>query len=75
MCPGVVDLHVEVDLVVHLGPMMLQEYTGDYMSMQEHTVVSDSTQRHAEVYGGIQRDVLDCRGETHLVEHGDASPL
>jgi hypothetical protein len=26
---GVVDLHVEVDLVVHPGPMMLQEYTGD----------------------------------------------
>jgi hypothetical protein len=73
--PGVVDLHVEVDPVVHPGPMMLQEYTGDYMSMQEHIVVSDSTQRHAEVYGGIQRDVLACRGETHLVEHGDASPL
>jgi hypothetical protein len=45
------------------------------MSMQEHTVVSDSSQRHAEVYSGIQRDVLDCREETHLVEHGDASPL
>jgi hypothetical protein len=73
--PGVVDLHVEVDPVVHTGPMMLQEYTGDYMSMQEHTVMSDSTQRHAEVYGRIQRDVLDCREETHLVEHGDSSPL
>jgi hypothetical protein len=73
--PGVVDLHVEVDPVVHPGPVMLQEYTRYYMSMQEHTMVSDSTQRHVEVYGGIQRDVLDCREETHLVEHGDASPL
>jgi hypothetical protein len=73
--PGLVDLHVEVDPVVHPGSMMLQEYTGDYMSMQEHTVVSDSSQRHAEVYSGIQRDALDCREETHLVEHGDSSPL
>ena len=73
--PGVVDLHVEVDPVVHPGPMTLQEYTRDYMGMQEYTVVSDSTQRHAEVYGGIQRDVLDYREETHLVEHGDESPL
>ena len=38
-------------------------------------MVSDSTQRHAEVYSGIQRDVLDCREETHLVEHGGFSPL
>jgi hypothetical protein len=73
--PGVVDLHVEVDPVVHPGSMMLQEYTGDYMSMQEHTVVSDSSQRHAEMYSGIQRGVLACREETHLVEHGDVSPL
>jgi hypothetical protein len=73
--PGVVDLHVEVDPIVLPGSMMLQEYTRDYMGMQEHTVVSDSTQRHAEVYGGIQRDVLDCREETHLVEHGGFPPL
>jgi hypothetical protein len=73
--PGLVDLHVEVDLVVHPRSMMLQEYTGDYMSMQEHTVVSDSSQRHAEVYSGIQRGVLACREETHLLEHGDVSPL
>jgi hypothetical protein len=71
----VVDLHVEIDLIVHLGSMMLQEYTGDYMSMQEHTVVSDSSQRHVEIYSGIQRSVLTCREETHLVEHGDVSPL
>ena len=73
--PGMVDLHVEVDPVVHPGPIMLQEYTRDYMGMQEFTMVSDSTQRHAEVYGGIQRNVLDYREETHLVEHGDSSPL
>jgi hypothetical protein len=73
--PGLADLHVEVDLVVHPGSMMLQEYTGDYMSIQEHTVVSDSSQRYAKVYSGIQRGVLACREETHLVEHGDFSPL
>jgi hypothetical protein len=27
-----------------------------------------------EMYSGIQGDVLDCK-ETHLVEHGDSSPL
>jgi hypothetical protein len=43
--------------------------------MQEHTMVSDSSQRHAEMCSGIQMDVLDCREETHLVEHGDVSPL
>jgi hypothetical protein len=28
-----------------------------------------------EMYSGIQEDALDCREETHLVEHGDSSPL
>jgi hypothetical protein len=73
--PGLVDLHVEVDPVAHLGSLLLQEYTGDCMSMQEHTMMSDSSQRHVEMYSGIQWDALDCREETHLVEHGDASPL
>jgi hypothetical protein len=45
--------------------MMLQEYIGDYMSMHEHTMVSDSSQRHAEMCSGIQRGV----------EYGDVSPL
>jgi hypothetical protein len=58
LCPGVVDLHVEVR---HAGAC--------------RTVVSDSSQRHAEVYSGILRSILACREETHLVEHGDASPL
>jgi hypothetical protein len=72
---GLVDLHVEVDPVVHPGSMMLQEYTGDYMSMQGHTMMSGSSQRHVEVYSGIQGDALDCREETYLGEHGDSSPL
>ena len=55
--------------------MRLQEYTEDYMSMQGHTVMSGSSQRHTEVYSGIQEDVLDCREEMYLVEHGDFSPL
>jgi hypothetical protein len=49
--------------------MRLQVYTGDYMSMKGHTVMSGSSQRHAEV------DALDCREEKYLVEHGDSSPL
>jgi hypothetical protein len=63
----VVDLHIEVDLVVHPEPVMLQGYTGDYISKQEHKMVSGSTQRHAKVHRGIHRDVLDCKEETHLV--------
>jgi hypothetical protein len=72
---GLVDLHIEVDPVVHPGSMMLQVYTRDYMSMQGHTGMSGSSQRHEEVYSGIQRDALDCREEMYLVEHGDSSPL
>jgi hypothetical protein len=44
------------------------------MSMSEHTILSDSSQGHAEMYGGIQRGVLPCREETHLGEHADATP-
>jgi hypothetical protein len=55
--------------------MRLQVYTADYMSMQGHTMMSVISQRHAEVYSGIQGDALDCREETYLVEHGDSSPL
>jgi hypothetical protein len=51
--PGLADLHVEVDPIVHPGSMLLQKYTRDYMSMQEHTVASDSSQRHAKMYSGI----------------------
>jgi hypothetical protein len=70
-----IDLHVEVDIVVHPGSMMLQGYTGDYLSMQEHTVVIDDSQRHAEVYNEIQRGVLMSREETNFGEHVDALPL
>jgi hypothetical protein len=66
--PRAVDLYVEGDPVVHPGSTMQHEYTGDDMSMLEHTMVSDSSQRHVEVYGGIQRGVLPCREETHLGE-------
>jgi hypothetical protein len=37
------DLHVEVDPVVNPRSMRLQVYTGDYMSMQGHTVMSGSS--------------------------------
>jgi hypothetical protein len=73
--PGLVDLHVEDDPVVHQGSMMLQVYTGDHMSMQGHTVMSGSLQRHTEVYNGIQGDALNGREEMYSVEHGDSSPL
>jgi hypothetical protein len=73
--PRVVDLQVEVDPVVRPGSMMQQQYTGDDMSMQGHTVMSDSSQRHAETCSQIQMDVLDCREETHLGEYADFTPL
>jgi hypothetical protein len=37
--------------------------------------MSDSSQRHSEMYGGIQRGVLWGREETHLGEHAGATPL
>jgi hypothetical protein len=68
------DLHVEVDPTVCPGSMMQHESMGDDMSMSEHTVLSDSSQVPAEMYGGIQRGVLPCREETHLGEHANANP-
>ena len=50
---GVVDLHVEVDPVAHPRSMMRHESTGDDMSMSEHIVMSDSSQRHVEMYDEI----------------------
>jgi hypothetical protein len=35
----------------------------------------DHSQRHVEMYGGIQRGVLPGREETHLGEHAGATPL
>jgi hypothetical protein len=54
---------------------MQHEFAGDDRCMPEHTVMSDSSQRHAEMYGGIQRGVLPGREETHLGEHAGATPL
>jgi hypothetical protein len=72
---GVVDLHIEIDPAVRPGSVMQHEFAGDDRSMPEHTVMSDSSQRHAEMYGGIQRGVLPGREETHLGEHAGATPL
>jgi hypothetical protein len=73
--PRAVDLHVEVNPAVCPGSMMQHEYTGDDMSMTEHKVISDSSQVHAEMYGGIQRGVLPYIEDTHLGEHAEATPL
>jgi hypothetical protein len=70
-----VDLHVEVDPAVCLGSMMQHESAGDDMSMSEHMVMRDSSQSHAEMYGGIQRGIVPCREETHLGEYVDVTPL
>jgi hypothetical protein len=69
-----VGLHVDVDPVVRPGSMRQHESTGD-MGMLENTVMSDSSQRHAEMYGGIQRGIVPCREETHLGEHANVTPL
>ena len=45
--PREVELHIEVDPVVCPGSVMQHESTGDDISMPEHTVMSDSSQRHA----------------------------
>jgi hypothetical protein len=45
------------------------------MSMSEHTVRSGSSQRHAEMYGEIQRGILPCMEEIHLGEYADVTPL
>jgi hypothetical protein len=70
-----VDLHIEVDPTVRPGSVMQHESMGDDMSMIEHTMMSDSSQRHVEMYGGIQRGVLTCREETHLGEKANITPL
>jgi hypothetical protein len=73
--PRVVDLQVEVDPAVCPGSMMQHESTGDDMSMPEHTVRSDSSQRHAKMRSQFQMDVSDCREDTHLGEYADVTPL
>jgi hypothetical protein len=72
---GVVDLHVEVDPAACPGSRMQHESAGDDMSMPEHTMMRDSSQSHAEMYGGIQRGIVPCREETYLGEHAGATPL
>ena len=54
---------------------MQHESMGDNMSMPRHTMFSDSSQIHVEMYRGIQRDVLPCMEEIHLEEHADVTPL
>jgi hypothetical protein len=72
---GVVDLHIEIDPAVRLGSVSQNEFVGDDMSMSEHTVMSDRSQRYVEVYGGIQRGIVPCREETHSREYVDVTPL
>jgi hypothetical protein len=38
-------------------------------------MMSGISQRHVDVYNGIQGGALDCREDTYLVEHGYSSPL
>jgi hypothetical protein len=73
--PRAVGLHVEVDPAVCPGSMRQHESMGGDMGMPEHTVMSDSSQRHAEMYGRIQRGIVPCREETHLGEHASVTPL
>ena len=70
---GVVDLHIEIDPVVRPGSVMQHEFARDDMSMSEHIVMSDSSQRDVEVYGGIWRGIVPCREEMHLGEYADVT--
>jgi hypothetical protein len=40
---GVVELHIEIDPVVHPGSMMQHEFSRDDMSTLKHTMMSDSS--------------------------------
>jgi hypothetical protein len=73
--PRAVDLHVEGYPTVHPGSTMQHESARDDMSMPEHTVMRDSSQSHAEMYGCIQRGIVPCREETHLGEYVEVNPL
>jgi hypothetical protein len=73
--PRAIGLHIEVDPIVHPGSMRQHESMGDDMGMPGHTVMSDSSQRHVDMYGGIERGIVSCREETHLGEHADVTPL
>jgi hypothetical protein len=72
---GMVDIHVEVDPIVHPLYMMMQHDTKACMSIEGHTMLSGSSLGHVEVYSGIHGNALECKEETYLVEHGDSSPL
>jgi hypothetical protein len=72
---GMVDLHVEVDPAAHPRSMMWRESMGDDMSMPKHIVMSDSSQRHVEMYDEIQRGIVPCREETHLGEYAYVTHL
>jgi hypothetical protein len=72
---GVVDLHIEIDPAIRPGYVTQHEFAGDDMSTLEHTVMSDSSQRDAEIYGGTWRGIVPCSEETHSGEYGDVTPL
>jgi hypothetical protein len=54
---------------------MQHESEEDDMSMPEHTVMRDSSQSHAEMYGGIQRGIVPCKEETQLRKNVDVNPM
>jgi hypothetical protein len=72
---GVVELHIEIDPAICPGSVMQHDFVGDDMSTPEHTVMSDSSQRDAKIYGGNWRGIVPCREETHSGEYGDVTPL
>ena len=45
---GVVDLHIDIDPSVRPRSVMQHEFAGDDRSMPGHTVMHDSSQRHAK---------------------------
>jgi hypothetical protein len=72
---GVVELHIEIDPAIRRGSVMKHEFAGDYMSTPEHTVMSDSSQREAKIYGRNRRGIVPYREETHSGEYEDVTPL
>jgi hypothetical protein len=62
--PREVDLTVEVDPVLRSGSRRQQQYVGDDVSMQGHTVRSDSAQRHSEIYNQVQTEMYGIAGRS-----------
>jgi hypothetical protein len=87
-CPGVTGatIHGSFETIVHTHTHEDSRARGSYKDtlicvpglVDIHTGVDLAVHlghMMREMYSGIHGDALDCREESHLMEHGDYSPL